>query len=64
MENSKRKPSAARHRVEVKLSEEQKDVITRGAALAKQGLSEFVRTAAENAARDLISRADSDGLAM
>jgi uncharacterized protein (DUF1778 family) len=46
----------SRHRIEIKVSKEQKDMIARGAALAKQGVSEFVRRAAELAARDLISK--------
>jgi uncharacterized protein (DUF1778 family) len=45
-----------RHRIEIKLSEDQKETITRGASLAKQGVSEFVRSVAEKAARDLISK--------
>ena len=47
---------SARHRIEIKLSEEQKATIVRGAALAKQGVSSFVRDAAERAARELISK--------
>jgi uncharacterized protein (DUF1778 family) len=45
-----------RLRIEVKVSEEQKDIITRAADIAKQGVSEFVRSAAERAARDLLSK--------
>lgn len=48
---------ASRHRIEIKVSEEQKSTIVRGASLAKQGISEFVRTAAERSARDLIAKA-------
>ncbi len=56
MESTEQKPDRpTRHRVEIKLSEEQKDLIARGAALARQGISEFVRSAAERAARDLIA---------
>lgn len=46
--------AAARHRIEIKLSAEQKDLIVRGAAAAKQGISEFVRAAAERAARAVL----------
>jgi len=45
-----------RHRIEIKLSEGEKQTIVRGAALAKQGVSAFVRWAAEQAARELISK--------
>lgn len=44
-----------RHRIEIKVSEEQKDLIARAAEIARQGISEFVRAAAERAARELIS---------
>lgn len=43
--------TATRHRIEIKLTAEQKDLIVRGAAAARQDISEFVRAAAENAAR-------------
>jgi uncharacterized protein (DUF1778 family) len=57
METSQQKPDRPnRHRIEIKLSEEQKDAIVRGAALAKQGVSEFVRSAAERAARELLAK--------
>ena len=47
--------SAPRYRIEIKVSAEQKDLIVRGAAAAKQGISEFVRSAAEKAAREALS---------
>lgn len=57
METTNGEPGrGSRHRIEIKVSKDQKDTIVRGAALAKQGLSEFVRSAAERAARDLISK--------
>ena len=52
------KARTLRHRVEIKLSEEQKALIARAAALTKQGLSEFVRYAAESAAREVVSRSE------
>jgi len=55
------KAPATRHRIEIKVSEEQKDVIVRGAELARQGISEFVRTAAERAARELIAQRKKNG---
>ena len=55
MENTER-TSAPRHRIEIKLSAEQKDLIVRGAEAAKQGVSEFVRGAAERAAREALRR--------
>jgi uncharacterized protein (DUF1778 family) len=55
MENAE-KPRAARHRIEIKLSEAQKNSIVKAASLAKQGVSEFVRRAAEAAANEIISR--------
>jgi uncharacterized protein (DUF1778 family) len=51
MENSEQTPSASRYRIEIKVSREQKELITLGAAAAKQGISQFVRSAAEEAAR-------------
>lgn len=58
--NSKRmhepEPTKTRHRIEIKVSEAQKDLITRGAAAAKQGISEFVRLAAERAANEALKR--------
>jgi len=57
MENAPEKPARPiRHRIEIKLSAEQRELIDEGAALAKQGVSEFVRSAAERIARELISR--------
>jgi uncharacterized protein (DUF1778 family) len=44
-----------RHRIEIKVNEAQKNLIARGAAAAKQGISEFVRLAAERAAHDALS---------
>jgi uncharacterized protein (DUF1778 family) len=49
-------PARTRHRIEIKVSESQKDLITRGAAAAKQGISEFVRLAAERAANEALQR--------
>ncbi len=46
----------SRHRIEIKVSADEKDLITRGAAAAKQGISEFVRLAAERAAKDALKR--------
>jgi uncharacterized protein (DUF1778 family) len=43
-------PPRRRNRIEIKLSEAQKDLIVRGAAASGKGISEFVRLAAENAA--------------
>lgn len=45
-----------RLRIEVKVSQEQKDLFERASAITRQGVSEFVRSAAEHAARDVISR--------
>ncbi|HEV3155622.1 MAG TPA: DUF1778 domain-containing protein [Candidatus Baltobacteraceae bacterium] len=53
METQERR-SLTRHRIEIKVSEEQKTLIAEAAALAKQGMSEFVRAAAESAAKELI----------
>lgn len=55
MESSEPKTTPSRHRIEIKVSEEQKELIARGAAAAKQGISEFVRSAAERAAREALS---------
>ena len=44
-----------RYRIEIKLSADEKALITRGAAVTKQSLAEFVRTAAENAAKAALS---------
>lgn len=54
--NDQKQGRITRRRIEIKVSEEQRNLITRGAALAKQGISEFVRTVAEREARDLIAR--------
>ena len=54
MDEAQAKSTTTRHRIEVKLSAEQKDLIVRGAAAAKQGISEFVRAAAERAAREAL----------
>ena len=43
-------PPPKRNRIEIKVSETQKDLIVRGAAASGKGISEFVRLAAENAA--------------
>jgi uncharacterized protein (DUF1778 family) len=43
-----------RYRIEIKVTEVQKDLIGRGAAEARQGISEFVRAAAEKAAKDAL----------
>jgi uncharacterized protein (DUF1778 family) len=45
-----------RHRIEIKVSEEQKNLIRRGAEAANQGISEFVLSAAERSAKDALSR--------
>lgn len=47
-------PTSGRHRIEIKVTEEQKDLITRAAAAQKLGMSEFVRTCAEKAAREIL----------
>ena len=41
----------ARRRIEIKLTEEQKTLIERAAGVKRVGLSAFVRSAAEKAAR-------------
>lgn len=46
-----------RYRIEIKLTEAEKDLIARGAAARKQGLSQFVRSAAEDAARAALGEA-------
>jgi len=45
-----------RYRIEIKMSADEKDLITRGAAAAKQGISEFVRVAAARAATEALKR--------
>lgn len=52
MDNEPRRQ--VRYRIEVKVSEEQKDLITRAAAATRKGISEFVRDAAEKAAHDAL----------
>jgi uncharacterized protein (DUF1778 family) len=47
---------STRLRIEVKVSPEQKDLFERASAQTKQGVSEFVRSAAEKAARELLKR--------
>ena len=54
MEDSDTQSKSARYRIEIKLTAEQKELITRGAAASRLGLSEFVRNAAERAARDVL----------
>ena len=46
--------SSGRYRIEIKVTEEQKDLITRAAAARKLGMSEFVRNCAEKAAREIL----------
>jgi hypothetical protein len=50
--------NARRFRVEIKVSEAQKELIIRAAAVSKQGLSEFVRISAEQAARKVLEEVD------
>jgi len=61
METVDGKALPTRHRIEIKVSEEQKDVIVRGAEIARQGISEFVRAAADRAARELIAQRKKNG---
>lgn len=56
MENIEQVPTPARHRIEIKVSQEQKALIVRAAELAGVGVSEFVRSAAERAARAAVSK--------
>ena len=56
MKESGASVKSTRHRIEIKLSEEEKDLIVRGAGVAGRGISAFVREAAANAARELVSR--------
>jgi uncharacterized protein (DUF1778 family) len=56
MEAELNEPKRSRHRIEIKVSEVQKDLITRGAAAARKGISEFVREAAERAATEALKR--------
>lgn len=48
-----------RYRIEVKVTEAQKDLVVRAAAAAGQGISEFVRSAAEKAAVDVLGKDNS-----
>ena len=56
MEDKASPSTVVRYRIEIKISGEQKKLITEAAAAARQGISEFVRNAAEHAARDLLSK--------
>jgi hypothetical protein len=56
MENTERVSASARHRIEIKVSEQQKALIVRAAEIAGVGVSEFVRSAAERAARAAVSK--------
>lgn len=56
MDVNSNESNRSRHRIEIKLSAEQKDLIVRGAAAARQGISEFVRSAAERAATEALKR--------
>lgn len=49
-----RSKPGARHRIEIKVSEAQKDLISRAAAARSQGISEFVRSCAEKAAAEIL----------
>lgn len=49
------KPGAVRHRIEIKLSQDQKELIVSAAAMENVGVSEFVRSASEQAARKVLS---------
>lgn len=44
-----------RFRIEIKVSQEEKALIIKGASIANQGISEFVRGAAVRAAHELLS---------
>jgi uncharacterized protein (DUF1778 family) len=46
----------SRNRIEIKLSAEQKDLIVRAAQVRHVGISEFVRVAAEAAAREALRK--------
>jgi uncharacterized protein (DUF1778 family) len=59
--DSAEKSMPIRHRIEIKVSEQEKDLIVRAAGLAKQGISEFVRSAVERAARELIAKREKTG---
>lgn len=53
--NAVRTP-AGRVRIEIKVTEAQKDLFARAASAKKQGMSEFVRTCAEEAAQEILKR--------
>lgn len=61
MDEKKQHAGTTRYRVEIKVSEEQRELFTRAAAISKQGLSEFVRAAAERAARDVVAASKTHG---
>jgi uncharacterized protein (DUF1778 family) len=46
----------SRHRIEIKLSAEQKDEIVRAAQARREGVSEFVRLAALAAAKEALRK--------
>jgi len=46
----------ARHRIEIKVSDSQKDLIARAAEVKGKGLSDFVRSAAEEAAKAALAK--------
>ncbi len=54
--DEERKQRPTRHRIEIKLNKEQMELIVRAADAAKVGTSEFVRAAAERAAREFLSK--------
>jgi uncharacterized protein (DUF1778 family) len=56
MEESAATRARDRYRIEIKVTREQKDLIALGAEASKQGISEFVRSAAEVAARKALQR--------
>lgn len=55
MEKMSASTGTPRLRIELKVSREQKELFERAAAASRQGISEFVRAAAERAARQIIS---------
>ena len=54
MEESVPSSPRDRFRIEIKVSRDQKELIRRGAEASKQGVSEFVRLAAEQAAKEAL----------
>jgi uncharacterized protein (DUF1778 family) len=57
MEKTEQMPTApSRYRIEIKVSRQEKALIVRGAELAKLSISEFVRSAAECAAREQLAK--------